>query len=297
MRVLIIGLGQMGSSLALAAKRAGHYVIGYNRSRETVEYALEMSIIDEELFDLSGAAEAKPELVVIGAALSAYPTIFSALNEVVQSNWIVTDMGSVKGSVMKLAEKTEQLKKAFIGGHPMAGAEKAGIENRAADLFIERRWFCTSFEPEVYGGTEIYREKMERLLGFLDSINANPVKVDADTHDAYVGRVSHLPQLLSVLMAASLMKNHPDGEHLNMAAGGFRDVSRLAGSSSDIWNDIMFLNKTNLLQDLREFRDLLDTSMDALEQEDDIELRKIFSAGNETRKLFLERAKELGINI
>ena len=297
MRVLIIGLGQMGSSLALAAKGAGHYVIGYNRSRETVEFALEKNIIDEELFQLSQAGELKIDLVVIGAALKAYPAIFSELEPVIQPSWIVTDMGSVKGSVMELVKKTNRLKTVFIGGHPMAGAEKAGIENRAANLFVDRRWFCTSFESEVYGGADLYQEKMERLLGFLSSIKTNAVKVDAKLHDEYVGRVSHLPQLLSVLMAASLMENHPDGEHLNMAAGGFRDVSRLAGSSSDIWNDILFLNKANLLQDLGQFRDLLDKSMMALEQEDDRELKKIFAAGNKTRSCFLERAKGLGINI
>lgn len=297
MRILVVGLGQMGGSLAWAAKKAGHYVIGYNRNREVIDYALEKGILNEGLYALTDAGNLKIDIIVIGAALSAYPDIFEQLDKIVKPSWIITDMGSVKEYVMKLASNYESLKHVFFGGHPMAGAEKAGIKNLSEDLFLNRRWYYTEFDAETYGGELSSSEKIKTLNEFIRSIGANAMKIDATIHDEFAARGSHLPQIISVLMAASLNENHPQGEYLEIAGGGFRDVSRLAGSSFDIWNDILLLNRENLIKELGDFSYMLDFFIKILENDDKENANEIFKKSNKTRQLFLEKAEELGINI
>ncbi len=297
MRILIIGLGQMGGSLAWDAKDAGHYVLGYNKNREVIHYALEKGVIDQEIESLDNLADEKLELIIVCASLKAYPDIFDRLDQYRDMDWVVTDIGSVKESPMDQVEKYGNLSACFLGGHPMAGTERAGIENMSRGLYRKRRWFVTEFSEAVYGGRVKLEQKRERLYTFLGSIGARPMGVKAREHDFWVGSASHLPQAISVILGASLMDNHEDGSYMDAVGGGFRDVSRLGGSSAAVWEDIMFLNRENLLKELSDFSYTLDGFMEALDRKDEQVFRDIFMKANRTRRLFLEKAEELGLDV
>lgn len=277
MRILVIGLGQMGGSLAAAAKRAGHFVMGYNRNKKSSIYAKENGLVDFIIQDFNELEELDPEIIIIGAALKAYPEIFDRLGPIVKKEWIVTDMGSVKGFVMEEAQKRSKLKGVFLGGHPMAGTEKAGVENSRSDLFRGCRWFITKFPEDTYGDSNEFDIKSGKLIRFIQSVGAIPIFLESEFHDEGVGKVSHLPQMLSVLMAASLEESIPKKcssesfsitDYMEMAAGGFRDMSRLAGSSCDIWEDIFFLNRENLLIELSQVRGKIDEAVEILKTQD-----------------------------
>lgn len=297
MKIAIIGLGQMGGSLALAAKQAGHFVYGYNRNPDVSQRCLNHGIIDEIIGNLKEIGKVCLDIVVLATPLRTYEEILYVLDEFITEGTLITDIGSVKEYPMSLIKKMDRVKNCYIGGHPMGGTERSGIENMSEGLFEKKTWFYTVSPVECYGGEDRFNELRNRLLEFLRSIGARPHIIDPEKHDYYVGSASHLPQAVSVLMAASLKENHPDDGYLNAAGGGFRDVSRLAGSSQEIWKDIMFLNKENLLKELSDFSYTLNILMEVLEREDEERFKKLFREANFTRHAFIEKSEELGIEI
>ncbi len=284
----------MGGSLAQAAKNAGHYVGGYNRTKQISEYAFRMGFIDEVMENPYDNYEKNGEyfdMCVIGANLGAYKNIFQELNNKIHPETIITDMGSIKTLPMKWAKEYPNVCNRFFGGHPMAGSEKNGVEHSDGDIFKGKKWFITQFEDSIYTNSSKKEDMLELLLTFIETIGAVPEFIKPEEHDRCAAAASHLPQALSVIMCSALRNTKHDRDFLKIAENGFRDVSRLGGSSYSVWKEIMFLNRENIVSELENTILEAKNYSEALKNEDEESLKSIFERSNKTRAEFLNKQK------
>jgi prephenate dehydrogenase len=254
-RLGIVGTGLIGASVGLAAKRAGvERVTGYDSAETTAATALERSAIDDVAADLGGLAPA--ELVVVAVPVIALPGVIGAV--LAHDHWTVTDVGSTKAVVAANASDAAR----FVGGHPVTGSEAHGPEHATAELFDGATWFLTpttQTEPERY-----------RLVhGFVSSLGATPVAIDAEAHDRLVALTSHMPHALANVLVNQAGSERIDGhEPLAAAGGSLRDMTRVAGANPRIWVDI-FLDNADVLADaLADHRGRLEQVERALRKRD-----------------------------
>jgi prephenate dehydrogenase len=243
MRVAVLGVGLIGGSIGLAAReRAGAYVCGYDPEAGVRARALELGAIDTQAADIPGAVR-DAEVVFIAAPVGALGEIVPAALVAAGPDTVVTDVGSTKHTVALAGRADER----FIGGHPLAGAETAGVEHARADLFEGAVWYLTPARGSTAG---VLYERLHRLLA---SFGAQPTAIDADTHDRLMASVSHLPHVLANLLVAQAAgvlgdEGGAEGERRLPAVGpSFRDATRVAGANTAIWTDIYLSNRDALL--------------------------------------------------
>jgi prephenate dehydrogenase len=228
--VAVVGLGLMGSSFALALKQARPevVVVGSDRNPNVVRKALDRGIVSTANTDLSVVEIA--DLVVIGAPISAMRELFAKLTALSEGK-LVTDMASTKADVTEWAA-AEGLD--FVGGHPMCGKETSGIDAADATIFAGAPWVLTRDEPAI--------------TSLVEAVGAHPVVMDVVTHDRLVAGVSHAAFLLSIGYVLALSRRPDWAEASRLAAGGFRDMSRLAGGDPDLYAGVARTNRENLLE-------------------------------------------------
>ncbi|MBT2254987.1 prephenate dehydrogenase [Priestia megaterium] len=253
-RVLLIGVGLIGGSLALAMKKHRHVtVVGADINTNEVQVANQLGIVDYVAEDIKTEA-AQADYIVLATPVE-YTTawIHDLSTWKLKETVIVTDVGSTKGEIMKAAEALNKKRISFIGGHPMAGSHTSGAVNARADLFCSARYILTPFENEQ-------KEKIDALMHLLEPTGAQFVPLDAATHDQITGVVSHLPHVIATSLVRQV-KGYSAQNHLvtEMAAGGFRDITRIASSNPHMWRDILKQNRSMLLT-------LLDDWMKEMEQ-------------------------------
>jgi prephenate dehydrogenase len=241
-KIAIIGLGLIGGSLAAALKRKNNAatIIGCD-FEAVIKKALALKIIDSG-FPLESMSEgiSSADLIFLAMPIRKIVETIKEISGMIKPGALVTDVGSTKGEIVKEAEKHLPGNVYFIGGHPMAGAERGGVENADALLF----------ENAIYVLAEnklIPEQLVDHFVDLIESIGAKTVFLPAEQHDEIASVVSHLPQVLAVTLmnyAAKLNKENP--AYLNLAAGGFRDMTRIASSPFDIWRDIIKTNSTNI---------------------------------------------------
>jgi prephenate dehydrogenase len=237
--VTIIGVGVIGGSLGLAIKERFRTVtvVGFDR-RDVLKKAIKKGAIDEAAATLRSAV-ANADLVLLAMPVSGILEDLPRVAKYAQPNALVSDVGSVKGSIIHSARKLFP-RGNFVGGHPMAGVELSGVE--AAHPLL--------FENAVYVLSPTYGRRtraVRRLASFLGELGARVVLLDSRTHDAVVSVVSHLPQLTAVALTNVAGDRHASGRHhLRLAAGGFRDLTRIASSKPEIWADILTQNKNEV---------------------------------------------------
>jgi prephenate dehydrogenase len=241
LRVAVLGLGLIGGSIGLAARgRAGARVAGFDPQPGVGERALELGAIEEVAPDIA-AAVAGAEVVFIAAPVGALPDLAREALAAAGPDCVVTDVGSTKRMLAE-AGSDERL----IGGHPLAGAETAGVEHARADLFEGATWYLTPARGSTAG--VLY----ERLYRLLSSFGAQPTAIDAETHDRLMACVSHVPHILANLLvaqAASLLEEE-GSERLPAVGPSFRDATRVAGANTAIWSDIYMSNRDALVAGL-----------------------------------------------
>ena len=243
----MLGVGLIGGSIGLAAKEhvEGAEVVGFGRDRERLRTAAELGAIDRAAESLEDAVEGAA-LCFVCAPVGVLPELVRAALEVSGPDTLVTDVGSTK---QDLVSRTEDPR--FVGGHPIAGAETAGVEHARADLFQDAVWYLT---PHERSGGLLY----ERLHRFVMDLGARPVAVDAATHDRLVAVFSHLPHVLANVLAsqaAGRLSEH--GEALRQVGPSFRDMTRVAGANTAMWSDIYRSNRAAIAEEIRRFRDEL----------------------------------------
>jgi prephenate dehydrogenase len=238
LRVSVVGVGLIGGSIALAAReRAGAHVTGFDPGDGVLAAALARGALDAGAGSVAEAV-AEADAVFVAAPVAALPEAVRAVLAAAPDSAVVTDVGSTKRSVTAAVDDPR-----FIGGHPLAGAETAGVEHARADLFAGATWYLT---PAARTEGVLY----ERLHRLLSDLGARPQALDPDTHDRLMAAVSHLPHVLAnVLVAQAARALDAEGERLPHTGPSFRDATRVAGAPTAIWRDI-YLSNADALGDL-----------------------------------------------
>ena len=270
MRIGIVGTGLMGASVALAARRRGDDVSGWDTDDDALGAAV-----------ARGALDAAPSLeAAIGAAtIAQLPATVSAVLEAAGPGTTVTDVGSTKASVVAAAADAAR----FVGGHPICGAETRGAEHANADLFQGATWFLT---PTAHTDPEAHRT----VHGFVTDLGANAVAIAPDAHDRLVALTSHVPHVLANVVANHVGATRVEGhEPLANAGGSLRDMTRIAGANPRIWVDIFLDNAEQIRAELHEHRRRIEQVESALAQGDAGFLARWIGEASQNRRLMLER--------
>jgi prephenate dehydrogenase len=248
MKIAVLGVGLIGGSIGLAAHERveGAEVSGYGRHAGRLRAALERGAIDRAAGSVEEALDGA-EICFACAPVGALPGLVRAALAAAGPDCVVTDVGSTKQGLLEGIDDER-----FVGGHPIAGAETAGVEHARADMFQGAVWYLT---PLPRSGGLLY----ERLHRFVMAVGARPVAVDPATHDGLVAVFSHLPHVLANVLAsqaAARLAEH--GEALRQVGPSFRDMTRVAGANTDIWTDIYRANSGAIVEEIRVFRSELE---------------------------------------
>jgi prephenate dehydrogenase len=287
-RVAVLGTGLIGGSFALAVRKTlpGICIVGWDKP-SVLERALELGVVDEvqpELQDAINNADLVYIALPVGLAIERLPEIARQ----VPCHALVTDACSTKRAVCATAEKCFSEGVLFLGGHPMAGSERSGIDGADASLFQGTKYALVGTEGGSISGEQMDRieradSRIASFLSLIETIGARPIWIDAETHDRAAAFVSHLPQLVSVALAGVTREaTDQTGLPLTLAGRGLRDALRLAGSPYSVWRDIVLTNSDNLDMALDRLAQAIEHLRAHLRQR---ELEEEFSAANDVYKL------------
>jgi len=237
--VAIVGVGLIGGSFALALRKAGYRgrIMGVSSPR-TIEVALARNVIDEAL----PLAEAIPQvdLVYLAQPIERILETLRLLDPLLGRGSLVTDAGSTKVRIVETAKEAIH-RGQFLGGHPMAGKERRGVEEADPDLFTGRTWVLTPSDP-----AELETPQAAKFMDWVRRIGAVPVILPPSEHDRVVAFTSHLAQLASTALAATVANQVNTPAHMQVAGPGLADMTRLALSPFDIWQDILQTNTAEI---------------------------------------------------
>jgi prephenate dehydrogenase len=275
-RVAVVGTGLIGGSIGLALTGRGHDVVGFDVDSERVDRAKQLGAVATVCPSLDDAVLGA-DLVILAVPVGRVVDVACAALDAGAP--IVTDVGSVKGPIVAAIEEARPAAvDRFVGGHPMAGSEQDGIDGADADLFVGATWVLT---PTSATDAEAYT----RLRTVLQSFGAEVVSVTPDHHDLLVALVSHVPQLAaSTLMDVATAHEEEHRALLRLAAGGFRDMTRIAASHPAIWLDILTSNRSAVLEALDAYLDGLQAARDLVATGDRDGLRALLDRARGARR-------------
>ena len=281
-KLVVVGVGLIGGSAALALREAGMVgrVIGVGRSRENLDVALRLGIIDEATDDYALALDAA-DVVLITTPVAQMPAVLARIALHLRPETIVTDGGSTKHDVIAaargaLGDKFPQ----FVPAHPIAGTEHAGAAAALPGLFRGRRVILVP-EPETDAAATA------SIAAMWEATGASISMMEAARHDRIFAAVSHLPHLLAFALVEELALRPDAPEYFKYAAGGFRDFTRIASSSPEMWRDIAVANREALLAELRGYRSQLERLERLLAAADASGLNAVFATARDARNAWL----------
>ena len=277
-KVTIVGVGLIGASLGLALKRAGvvDAVYGVGRSKANLDQAIAMGAIDGVL-TLAEAAK-QSQVIVLCVPVAQMRATFTALEPFLEPHTLITDAGSTKGDVI-LAAKEVLGKKAcqFVPAHPIAGGAQHGAAAAKADLFDGKQTILCQLQENA-------KVDVELITQFWESTGARVRKIGAVQHDAIFAAVSHLPHVLSYALMVSVLNSEDAQEKLQHAGAGFRDFTRIAASSPEMWRDICLANRTAILKELDQYLSVAGHLRELIANEDAAGLEKAFAKASKARQ-------------
>ena len=280
-RLTVIGVGLIGGSLARALKRAGACaeIVGCGRNRTNLQSAASLGIIDTHYDDPIRAVKGA-DMVVVAVPLGATAPLFANLREALSPQAVITDVGSAKASVVADAKQYlgPRLPR-FVPGHPIAGSEKTGAAASGADLFENRRVILTPL-PETETDAHTKVSTMWAMTG------AEVVEMSVDQHDNILVLTSHLPHLLAYSLVNTLANRNTQTDIFRFAAGGFRDVTRIASSDPGLWRDICLANRDAILKTIEDFNLEFAQLSEAIVQNDHQGIEKVFIRAKTVRDKF-----------
>jgi len=281
-KLVIIGVGLIGGSLARALRAGGHVreVVGFGRGLRNLDEAVQMGVIDRAVVSLDEAVR-DADIVVLAVPVGSMPDILSQLSATLTDATVVTDVGSVKGEVITAARQSLGARfPFFVPGHPIAGAEHSGVTASAADLFEQRLVILTP-EPETDASA------LARVRTMWQAVGAEVVSMAADRHDQVLAASSHLPHLLAYALVDLVVRLDDHREIFKCAAGGFRDFTRIASSDPIMWRDICLANRDALVPLLRQYQEDLEVLIKAIEKGNGTTLQEIFTRAKHARDRFV----------
>ncbi|HEY6732159.1 MAG TPA: prephenate dehydrogenase/arogenate dehydrogenase family protein [Solirubrobacterales bacterium] len=284
MRIAVLGVGLIGGSIGLAARRRlDAEVVGCGRSPERLQRAVELGAIDRGVDSVAEAC-AEADLVFCAGPVAVLPAQGREALAAAGSEAVITDVGSTKGELVAALGSDER----FIGGHPLAGAETAGVENARDDLFEGARWYLT---PTESSSGLLY----DRLQRAVSALGARPQAIDPEGHDRLMATVSHLPHVLANALASegaeSLTQN---SERLPDVGPSFRDATRVAGSNPAIWADIFASNREAVAASVDSVAERLRQAAELIRAGDREALATWHGAAGEDRRRLLEAESDAG---
>jgi prephenate dehydrogenase len=277
-KLAIIGVGLIGSSLALALREAGEVgrVSGYGRNRDNLEKGVELGVLDE--FGASIAETvADADMVVVAVPLGAMRSVFAELQNSVSSAAVITDVGSAKASVVEAARaRLGDILPRFVPGHPIAGTEKTGVEAGFASLYRDRRVILTPVAETDVGA-------IERVTDMWRQCGAIVENLEVEHHDKVLAATSHLPHMLAYALVHQLSGLNEHEEIFRYAAGGFRDFTRIASSDPVMWRDVCLSNGETLVALIEQYQQELDRIEAAIRAGDAERLLELFGKAKSQR--------------
>jgi prephenate dehydrogenase len=281
-RLAIIGVGLIGSSLALGLKRAkavGH-VVGCGRNQTNLQKGLELGVIDSYCDSVAEAVK-DADVVVVAVPLGTMQSIFEQMSNVISSTTIVTDVGSTKGSVIEAARVgLGRCLPQFVPGHPIAGSEKNGVEAGFAELYQNKKVILTPLP-------ENSQSSIDQISGMWQQCGAHIEYLSVIQHDKILAATSHLPHLLAFSMVTYLSGLNDHDEIFKYAAGGFRDFTRIASSDSVMWRDVCLANGDALIELIEGYKKELDQVAVAIKQKDADKLLQLFGKAKLERDILV----------
>lgn len=281
-KVTLIGVGLLGGSLGLAlrARRLAAEVHGYVRRAEIVPAVVAAGVVDQATSNL-GAAVAGADLVVLCTPIGQMEALVRSMTPHLSRGSLVTDVGSVKGPVVDQVEPlVEAVGGWFVGSHPMAGSERTGFEAARADLFEGA--VCV-----VTPGERTHGPALDRIEAMWRAVGSEVLQLSPSRHDELVSRSSHLPHVVAAGLANYVLSPAHVRTQAMLCASGFRDTTRIAGSSPELWRDIVLANREHLSRSLGVLVADLQDFQRALEDRDPLAIEQFFNTARQRREGWL----------
>ncbi len=278
-KLTVIGVGLLGASLAKACKERGlvEEINGFGRSRENLEKARSLNIIDHCPADLADAVN-DADLIVLCTPVSTIVPLIENIIPHVKPGVLITDVGSVKGPIVLGTDKIVSDGVFFVGSHPIAGGENSGLEASTADLYQGAKCIVT---PTA----QTDETALNKISELWQAVGMNVMKLSIEEHDYVFGAVSHLPHVVAYALMNTLggLKT-PDNRDVTAFSGaGLKDITRIASSDPVMWRDICISNREHTLDLIDRFQATLGEMRDTIEKADGEELKKEFTAANQYR--------------
>ena len=284
-KLVIIGVGLIGGSFALAVRKAGlvKHIVGLGRSKENLQRAIELGILDEFTDDYSLALK-NADLILLAVPVGQVGKIFSQIAPYIESKTVITDAGSTKQDVIASARTfLPNHFKNFVPAHPIARTEQSGSNAANVDLFQDKTLILTPLD-------ETNTSAIECVKNLWQGCGARVSQINAYQHDEILSAISHLPHLLAATLMNHIVSTNTEDsldDLLHFAGGGFRDFTRIAGSSPEMWCDICLANRELLLKQIDAYQEELARMRTILEDHDKSALAKAFSDARAIRKKWL----------
>lgn len=274
----VVGVGLIGGSFAAALRRAGQVgrVLGVGRNAQSLARAVELGLIDEAASAEEAAARA--DLILLATPVGGLGDVLSRMRAHLRSHTVLTDGGSTKAEVVEaarvaLGDRVAQ----FVPGHPIAGAERSGPEAADAGLYRKRTVILTPLAENGESSLELVRRAWQ-------ACGADVIDMDADAHDRVLASVSHLPHLLSAVYMEQVAEAADAATRLALAGSGFRDFTRIAAGSPEMWRDIFLSNRDAMLAELADVRAVLDRAERAIADGDGAALLTLLDTAARARR-------------
>jgi len=284
-RLCVIGTGLIGGSIARAAREQGlcEEIVAFGREKNlpNLQLARELGVIDRFYTDI-GLALHNADLVIVATPVGSMRSIFEAIKPYWHPEALYSDAGSTKGSVVEAVEAAfGHVPNNFVPAHPIAGAERSGVEAAQADLFRNRRLIITPLENTDAA-------LVEKLSRFWQQIGSSVSLMSVEHHDTVLAATSHLPHILAFALVGLLGRKDEQREIFKYAAGGFKDFSRIASSDPTMWQDICLANKHEIIPLIQQFKAELSHIEQLLADDNTRQLFDTFTYARNARQRFLE---------
>ena len=276
-KIGFIGLGLIGGSIAKAIRQyyPEYEIVAFDKNKETLALATQESIIDVAATTIDDNFN-HCNYIFLCTPVSFNTAYLKQLTNYLHEDCILTDVGSVKSSIHKEVEALG-IEEYFIGGHPMAGSEKSGFINSKA-MLIENAYYVLTPTRKVS------QEKIDAYVKFVESLRSIPIILDYQEHDYATGTISHLPHIIASTLVNFVRDTDTKNELMkNLAAGGFKDITRIASSSPTMWQHICLKNKENISHILGEYIHSLEKAKMLIDQEDEHALYNMFDSSRNYR--------------
>lgn len=282
--LVVVGPGLIGGSVALALKKAGAVgkVIGVSRQPQTTAAALKLGVIDE-VADLVTAAQ-QADVILLATPVRATRALLQQIKPHLSPHTLVTDAGSTKADVLRdalevLGDQASQ----FVPGHPIAGAETTGPEAAFAQLYQDRIVILTPHKDNAAA-------ERNQLIRLWEMCGARVMLMPADEHDRVLASVSHVPHFLSSVFMWQVASANNADVRLHVAGSGFRDFTRIAAGSAEVWRDIFMSNREAVLAELKQVRQAFEQAETALQDADETALYDFLEKAALARRLWASRS-------